>query len=81
MKEVGGYVEMDGVKIGDYTIQYEDYKRDGLPVQILRRKLTDKVYLDSVEIGYLEFEWDDKVADINPGSRTLIIPMVVRLIE
>jgi hypothetical protein len=72
---------MDSLQIGNYSIMYDDLNRDGLPVQTHRRSAEDFVRVDAEIIGSITFEWEDKVTDLTPGSRTLKIIGLVRLVD
>jgi hypothetical protein len=77
-----GVVTLDNnVIVGVHSIPYRDLARDGLPIQTQRRFVNDRVYVDGVEVGVVTVEWEDKVADIVPGVRTIRVAGVVRLVE
>jgi len=78
-----GPLMIDGtVIVGYHSIVYDDWSKPGLPVQVHRRSLLDKVYIDMCEyIGVVGIEWEDKVSDVIPGERTLIVTGVVELYD
>jgi hypothetical protein len=77
-----GVVTLDNsVIVGVHSIPYRDLARDGLPIQTQRRFVDDRVYVGGVEVGVVTVEWEDKVADIVPGVRTVRVAGVVRLVE
>jgi hypothetical protein len=77
-----GLVTLDNnVIVGVHSIPYRDLARDGLPIQTQRRFVDDRVYVGGVEVGVVTVEWEDKVADIVPGVRTVRVAGVVRLVE
>lgn len=71
----------NSVIVGVHSIPYRDLARDGLPIQTQRRFVDDRVYIGGVEVGVVTVEWEDKVADIVPGVRTMRVAGVVRLVE
>ncbi|MEM1801406.1 MAG: hypothetical protein QXF58_06715, partial [Desulfurococcaceae archaeon] len=77
-----GGVTIDGVEtIGRHSIPYKDWARDGLPVQVRRRAVDDKVVLDNDSIGSVIIEWEDKVSDITPGYRFIRVLSAVRVVD
>jgi hypothetical protein len=77
-----GLVTLDNnVIVGVHSIPYRDLARDGLPIQTQRRFVDDRVYVGGVEVGVVTVEWEDKVADIVSGVRTVRVAGVVRLVE
>jgi hypothetical protein len=76
-----GMVLMDNDDIGYHSIPYKDWRQRNIPVQVHRRSVSDKVYIDSDEIGDVVVEWEDKVSDVIPGERTLIVTGVVELYD
>jgi len=76
-----GVVLMDSEQIGHHSIPYKDWRQKNIPVQVHRRSVWDKVYLDDVEIGDVGVEWEDRVSDVVPGERTLIITGLVNLYD
>jgi hypothetical protein len=77
-----GVVTLDNsVIVGVHSIPYRDLARDGLPIQTQRRFVDDRVYVGGVEVGVVTVEWEDKVADIMSGVRTVRVAGVVRLVE
>ena len=76
-----GMVLIDNDDIGHHSIPYKDWRQKNIPVQVHRRSVSDKVYIDSDEIGDVVVEWEDKVSDVIPGERTLIVTGVVELYD
>jgi hypothetical protein len=76
-----GMVLIDNDDIGYHSIPYKDWRQRNIPVQVHRRSVSDKVYIDSDEIGDVVVEWEDKVSDVIPGERTLIVTGVVELYD
>ena len=68
-----GVVLVDGVQVGVHSIPYSDLRQKNIPVQVLRRSVQDRVCVDDQDIGDVAFEWEDKVSDVVPGERTLIV--------
>ena len=80
--EMSGNVSVDGVEtIGAYSIIYEDLSYDGLPIQVKRRSVEDRVLVDNDNIGSVTVEWDDKVSDITSGYRFIRVLGTVRVVE
>jgi len=79
---IHGYVTVDGVEtIGVHSIAYEDFVRDGLPIQVKRRSVEDRVLVDNDNIGSVTVEWDDKVSDITSRYRFIRVLGTVRVVE
>jgi hypothetical protein len=76
-----GMVLIDSDDVGIHSIPYKDWRQKNIPVQVHRRSVGDKVYIDSDEIGDVVVEWEDKVSDVIPGERTLIVTGVVELYD
>jgi len=76
-----GMVLIDNDDVGYHSIPYKDWRQKNIPVQVHRRSVSDKVYIDSDEIGDVVVEWEDKVSDVIPGERTLIVTGVVELYD
>jgi hypothetical protein len=78
-----GYILIDDSDdVGIHSIPYRDMCRDGLPIQSHRRKVDDLVYVDGEEnIGDASVEWVDKVSDISPGTRTVIVLGIVEVVD
>jgi hypothetical protein len=76
-----GMVLIDNDGVGIHSIPYKDWRQRNIPVQVHRRSVGDKVYIDSDEIGDAVVEWEDKVSDVIPGERTLIVTGVVYLYD
>jgi len=76
-----GVVFIDGIQVGIHSIPYDDLKQKNIPVQVLRRSMQDRVYLDDYEVGDVSFEWEDRVSDIMPGERTLIVTGLVEVYD
>jgi hypothetical protein len=73
------FIDMDDV--GLHNIPYEDWRQKNIPIQVHRRSVSDKVYVDSDDVGDVVVEWEDKVSDVVPGERTLIVTGVVELYD
>ena len=76
-----GMVLIDNDQIGTHDIPYDDWRQKNIPVQVHRRSVGDKVYIDSDEVGDVVVEWEDKVSDVIPGERMLIVTGVVELYD
>jgi hypothetical protein len=76
-----GMVLVDNEQVGIHSIPYKDWKKNNIPVQVHRRSVGDKVYIDDDDIGYVVVEWEDKVSDVVPGERTVIVTGVVELYD
>jgi hypothetical protein len=76
-----GMVLIDTEYVGYHSIPYKDWKQNNIPVQVHRRSIGDKVYIDDDDIGYVVVEWEDKVSDVIPGERTVIVTGVVELYD
>jgi len=76
-----GMVLIDNDDVGIHSILYKDWRQKNIPVQVHRRSVSDKVYIDSDEIGDVVVEWEDRVSDVIPGERTLIVTGVVELYD
>jgi hypothetical protein len=76
-----GIVLIDNDDVGIHSIPYKDWRQRNIPVQVHRRSVGDKVYIDSDEVGDVVVEWEDKVSDVVPGERTLIVTGVVELYD
>jgi hypothetical protein len=76
-----GMVLIDNDDVGIHSIPYKDWRQRNIPVQVHRRSVSDKVYIDSDEVGDVVVEWEDKVSDVVPGERTLIVTGVVELYD
>jgi len=76
-----GTVLIDNENIGIHSIPYNDLKHYDIPIQTQRRSVDDKIYIDDCEIGHVVVEWEDKVSDITPGERTVIITGLVNLYD
>lgn len=77
-----GYVTIDGAeRIGRHSIPYKDLKRDGLPIQVIRRSANDMVLVDNDYIGSVTVEWEDKVSDISSGYRFIRVVGTVRIVD
>lgn len=82
LAEMRGHVSIDDVEtVGAYSIIYEDLAHDGLPIQIKRRSVEDRVLVDNDNIGNVTVEWDDKVSDITPGYRFIRVLGTVRVVD
>ena len=77
-----GSVFIDDVEVvGSHSIPYKDYIRDGLPIQVQRHAVDDRVYIDSEFIGDVLVEWEDKIADVVRGRRALTVIGVVKIVD
>lgn len=77
-----GDVTIDEIEIiGLHSIPYNDFVRDGLPVQVQRNAATDFVYIDSNQVGDVLVEWEDRVADVYRGKRTITVMGLVRIVD
>jgi hypothetical protein len=77
-----GDVTIDEIEIiGLHSIPYTDLVRDGLPVQVQRNVATDFVYIDSDQVGDVLAEWEDRVADVYRGRRTITVMGLVRIVD
>jgi len=76
-----GMVLVDNEQVGIHSIPYKDWKKNNIPVQVHRRSVEDKVYIDDDDIGDVVVEWEDKVSDVVPGERTVIVTGVVELYD
>jgi len=76
-----GMVLVDNEQVGIHSIPYNDWKKNNIPVQVHRRSVGDKVYIDDDNIGDVVVEWEDKVSDVVPGERTVIVTGVVELYD
>jgi hypothetical protein len=77
-----GNVLVDGTEaIGTHQIPYTDLVRDGLPVQVQRNTATDFVYIDTDQVGDVLVEWEDRVADVYRGRRTITVMGLVRIVD
>jgi len=77
-----GSVFIDDVEVvGSHSIPYKDYIRDGLPIQVQRHVVEDRVYIDSEFIGDVLVEWEDKIADVVRGRRALTVIGVVKIVD
>jgi len=77
-----GSVFIDDVEVvGSHSIPYKDYIRDGLPIQVQRHAVDDRVYIDSEFIGDVLVEWEDKIADVVRGRRALTVMGVVKIVD
>jgi hypothetical protein len=76
-----GMVLIDTEDIGYHSIPYRDWMQKNIPIQVHRRSAGDKVYVDEAEIGDVIVEWDDKVSDVIPGERVVIVTGVVKLYD
>jgi len=76
-----GMVLIDTEDIGYHSIPYRDWRQKNIPIQVHRRSVGDKVYVDEVEVGDVVVEWDDRVSDVVPGERTVIVTGVVELYD
>jgi hypothetical protein len=76
-----GMVLIDTEYVGYHSIPYKDWRQKNIPVQVHRRSVGDKVYIDDDDIGDVVVEWEDKVSDVVPGERTVIVTGVVELYD
>ena len=77
-----GSVFIDDVEVvGSHSIPYKDYVRDGLPIQVQRHAVEDRVYVDNEFIGDVLVEWEDKIADVVRGRRALTVMGVVKIVD
>jgi hypothetical protein len=76
-----GMVLIDTEDVGYHSIPYRDWRQKNIPIQVHRRSVGDKVYVDEVEIGDVVVEWDDRVSDVVPGERVVIVTGVVELYD
>ena len=77
-----GDVTIDEIEIiGLHSIPYSDLVRDSLPVQVQRNAAADFVYIDSDQVGDVLVEWEDRVADVYRGRRTITVMGLVRIVD
>jgi hypothetical protein len=73
------FIDMDDV--GLHSIPYKDWRQKNIPVQVHRRSVGDRVYVDSDDVGDVVVEWEDKVSDVVPGERTLVVTGLVEIYD
>jgi hypothetical protein len=77
-----GDVTIDEIEIiGLHSIPYTDFVQDRLPIQVQRNAATDFVYIDSEQIGDVLVEWEDRVADVYRGRRTITVMGLVKVVD
>jgi hypothetical protein len=77
-----GDVTIDEIEIiGLHSIPYTDFVQDKLPIQVQRNAATDFVYIDSDQVGDVLVEWEDRVADVYRGRRTITVMGLVRVVD
>jgi hypothetical protein len=76
-----GLVFIDTDDVGLHSIPYKDWRKKNIPVQAYRRSVGDRVYVDSDDVGDVAVEWEDKVSDVVPGERTLVVTGLVEIYD
>jgi hypothetical protein len=77
-----GDVTIDEIEIiGLHSIPYTDLVQDRLPIQVQRNVATDFVYIDGDQVGDVLVEWEDRVADVYRGRRTITVMGLVRIVD
>lgn len=78
---INGYVVIDEDIVGDYSMVYSDSYGSDIPVQFIRKRIVDKLFIDDFEVGFIDIDYEDRVAWYEPGVRNVKVKSVVRIMD